>query len=55
MPNINTSLPPASSDKDLRIIFSNDLKWSLHYDYIITQAFKNLGLLHRQLSSIVVQ
>jgi len=50
--HINYSLfPPATSHKDLGVIFSYEPKWSLHYEYIITKAFKILALLCRQLSS----
>jgi len=33
----NSTLPPATSHKDPVVIFSHDLKWSLHYQYIITK------------------
>jgi len=41
-------LLPVTSHKDQ---FSSDLKWSHHYEYIITKDLKTLRLLRRQLTS----
>jgi len=47
----NSTLLPVTSHKDLGVIFSSDLKWNHHYEYIIAKYFKILGLLCRHLSS----
>jgi len=47
----NSTLLPVTSHKDLGVIFSSDLKWNHHYEYIIAKSFKILGLLRRYLSS----
>ena len=38
-------------EKDLGIIVSADLKWSQHYQYILSKAYKMLGLVRRTFSS----
>ena len=44
---INTHLP-VQKHKHLGLVLSNDLKWSSHIDYIVSDCCKLLGLLRRQ-------
>ena len=37
----------SNCQKDLGVIFSNDLSWSSHYEKLVAKAFKTLGLIRR--------
>jgi len=47
----NTPIPHVESHKDLGLILSEDLSWSRHYKFIITSAYKILGLICRTFAS----
>ena len=39
------------SHKDLGIVMSHDLSWNKHYDYLLSKAYRTLGLLCRTFSN----
>ena len=39
----------SDSHRDLGIVFSANMSWSSHYDYIVSKAYRALGLLRRSL------
>ena len=44
------SIPSLSHCRDLGIVFSHDLSWSLHYNSISAKAYRQLGLIRRTFS-----
>jgi len=42
-----------TTHKDLSILISSDLEWSLHQDNILTKAYKTLGLIQRTFSNSI--
>ena len=45
------NITPATSLKDLGILFSNTLNWAEHYNLMTSRAYSQLGLLRRTFSS----
>ena len=46
----NCPVATKTHHKDLGIIMSTDLSWRNHYDYLLSKAYKTLGLLRRTLA-----
>ena len=51
----NKSIEHKTQHKDLGLLYCNDLSWTEHYNYIISKAYKTLGLLRRTFKSNNVQ
>ena len=54
----NQAISQCSNHKDLGVVFTNDLSWSSHYNFIVSKALKTLGLIRRTigtLSSVTVR
>ena len=49
----NCSVALRESHKDLGIVMSHDLSWNKHYDYLLSKAYRTLGLLRRTISNTV--
>ena len=47
----NCSVALRESRKDLGIVMSHDLSWNKHYDYLLSKAYRTLGLLCRTFSN----
>ena len=45
------NITPATSPKDLGILFTNTLNWAEHYNLVTSRAYRQLGLLRRTFSS----
>ena len=39
--------------KDLGVLISNNLEWSPHQDFVLTKAYKTLGLIRRTFSQSI--
>ena len=51
----NKTIEHKTQYKDLGLLYCNDLSWTEHYNYIISKAYKTLGLLCRTFKSNNVQ
>ena len=45
------AIPKLNSHRDLGVILSDDLSWKNHYTYILSKAYKILGLIRRTFKS----
>ena len=43
----NYPVATKESHRDLGVLISKDLSWEDHYDYMLSEAYKTFGLLHR--------
>ena len=48
-----STIPSLPEHKDLGVLISNNLEWGPHLDYILTKAYKTLGLIRRTFSQSV--
>ena len=46
-----SEIPAVDHCRDLGVVFSSNLSWSLHYDSISAKAYRQLGLIRRTFSS----
>ena len=54
----NQAISQCSNHNNLGVVFTNDLSWSSHYNFIVSKALKTLGLIRRTigtLSSVTVR
>ena len=42
-----STIAPCDHHSDLGVIMSNDLSWSRHCDYIVSKAYRTLGMIRR--------